>query len=58
MATQKQIKWAQLRVGLTVVFASIALAALIFLMSGTVGLFSPKLELYAYFENAGGLRIG
>ncbi|MBV8205864.1 MAG: MCE family protein, partial [Acidobacteria bacterium] len=49
---------AQLRVGLTVVFASIALAALIFLMSGTVGLFSPKLELYAYFENAGGLRIG
>lgn len=39
-------------------FASITLAVLIFLMSGTIGLFSSKMSLYAYFEDAGGLRVG
>src|SRR5438270_1187893 len=58
MPSQKQLKWSQLRVGLTVIFASLALAVLVFLMSGTVGLFSPKLALYCYFEDASGLRVG
>lgn len=58
MPTQKQVKWSQLRVGLTVLFASIVIAVLIFLMSGTTGLFTPKLVLKAYFENASGLRVG
>lgn len=58
MPSQKQLKWSQLRVGLTVLFASITLAVLIFLMSGTLGLFSSKMALYAYFEDAGGLRQG
>ena len=40
MPSQKQLKWSQLRVGLTVIFASLALALLLFLMSGTGGLFS------------------
>lgn len=44
--------------GLTVFFASITLAVLIFLMSGTVGIFASKMALYAYFEDAGGLRQG
>lgn len=52
------MKWAQLRVGLTVVFASITLAVLIFLMTGTGGLFTRKLYLHAYFDDAGGLRMG
>ena len=57
--TQKQVKWSQLRVGLTVLFASIVIAVLIFLISGgPAGLFTPKLILKAYFENASGLRIG
>ncbi len=58
MPSQQQLRWAQLRVGLTVVFAAIALAVLILLMSGTAGLFIPKIHLSAYFENAGGLRVG
>jgi phospholipid/cholesterol/gamma-HCH transport system substrate-binding protein len=58
LPSQKQLKWSQLRVGLTVLFAVIALAVLIFLMSGTAGLFTPKIHLKSYFDNAGGLRNG
>lgn len=56
--SQQQVRWSQLRVGLMVLFASAVLAGLIFLMSGTIGIFTPKLYLKAYFENAGGLRVG
>lgn len=56
--SQKQVRWAQLRVGLTVIFAAITLAVLIFLMTGTTGIFTSKLTLFAYVENAGGLRNG
>ena len=58
MPSQKQLKWAELRVGLTVVFASIILAVLIFLMSGTGGWFTHKIIIKSYFDNAGGLRNG
>jgi phospholipid/cholesterol/gamma-HCH transport system substrate-binding protein len=56
--SQKQLKWSQLRVGLTVVVASIILMVLIFLMSGTGGWFTHKIHLTAYIDNAGGLREG
>ena len=58
MPSQKQLKWSQLRVGLTVVFASITLAVLIFLMSGTGGVFTKKITIISYFDNSGGLRVG
>ena len=58
MPSQQQLKWSQLRVGITVVVALITLAVLIFLMSGTAGLFTTKLTLYAYFDNAEGLLVG
>lgn len=58
MPSQQQVRWSQLRVGLTVLFASITLAVLVFLMSGPSGLFSRKILLYANFDNAGGLRTG
>ena len=58
MPSQKQIKWSQLRVGLTVVVASIILMVLIFLMSGTGGILTRKIILISYFDNAGGLREG
>ena len=58
MPSQKQVQWSELRVGVTVVFATIVLGVLILLMSGTTGLFSKKLTLIAYFDNAGGLRKG
>jgi phospholipid/cholesterol/gamma-HCH transport system substrate-binding protein len=56
--SQKQLKWSQLRVGLTVVVASIILMVLIFLMSGTGGWFTRKIHLTAFIDNAGGLREG
>jgi phospholipid/cholesterol/gamma-HCH transport system substrate-binding protein len=56
--SQKQLKWSQLRVGLTVLFASVTLGVLTFLMSGTTGIFTPKIKLRSYFDNAGGLRNG
>jgi phospholipid/cholesterol/gamma-HCH transport system substrate-binding protein len=56
--SEKQVRWSQLRVGLTVIFASVALAILIFLMTGTTGLFTKKIIVRAYVDNAGGLRVG
>ena len=58
MPSEKQVKWSQLRVGLTVIIASVTLAILIFLMTGTTGLFTKKILIRAYVDNAGGLRIG
>jgi phospholipid/cholesterol/gamma-HCH transport system substrate-binding protein len=58
LPSQKQIKWSQLRVGITVIFASLVLALLLFLMSGTTGLFSTRITLVSYFDNAEGLRVG
>ena len=58
MPSQKQLKWSQLRVGITVIVASLVLAVLVFLMSGTSGLFTSRIKLISYFNNAGGLRPG
>jgi phospholipid/cholesterol/gamma-HCH transport system substrate-binding protein len=58
LPSQKQLKWSQLRVGLTVLVASITLAFLIFLMSGTGGWFTRKITIRSFFDNAQGLREG
>jgi phospholipid/cholesterol/gamma-HCH transport system substrate-binding protein len=58
LPSQKQLKWSQLRVGLTVLFASVTLAVLIFVMSGTGGWFTSKITIRSYFDNASGLREG
>jgi phospholipid/cholesterol/gamma-HCH transport system substrate-binding protein len=58
LPSQKQLKWSQLRVGLTVILASLVLALLLFLMSGTSGFFSHRIVLMSYFDNAEGLRVG
>lgn len=59
MPSQSEIKWSQLKVGLLVVSAIAALVVLIFLMSNSSGgLFTRKLNLRAYFENANGLKVG
>jgi len=58
LPSQRQLKWAQLRVGITVLIASITLAVLIFLMTGSTGLFTKKVDLRAYFDNTTGLRVG
>jgi len=58
LPSQKQLKWSQLRVGITVIVACAILTVLLFLMSGTTGLFTSQIRLYSYFNNAGGLRQG
>ncbi|MBV9574276.1 MAG: MCE family protein, partial [Acidobacteriales bacterium] len=52
------MKWSELKVGLTVLIASITLGILILLMSGTAGLFTSKITILSYYDNAGGLRVG
>ena len=58
MPSQKQLKWSQLRVGITVIIASLTLGLLLFLISGTAGFFTPRITLKSYFDNAQGLRDG
>jgi len=58
LPSQKQLHWSELRVGLTVLFAAVTLTVLIFLMSGTTGMFTPKIILKSYFDNASGIRLG
>jgi len=56
--SQKQLQWSQLKVGITVLVASITLAILILLMTSTGGLFTHKILLNSYFDNASGLQMG
>jgi phospholipid/cholesterol/gamma-HCH transport system substrate-binding protein len=58
LPSQKQLKWSELKVGIVVLVASTTLGILTFLMSGTGGLFTPKVVIKSYFDNAGGLRQG
>ena len=58
MPSQQQLRWSQLRVGITVVVAAIVLAVLIFFMSGEIGVFTSKISLLAYFDNTEGLKVG
>ncbi len=58
MPSQKQVKWSQLKVGLTVLIASLVLMILIFLMNQSGGVFTRKIILRSYFDNASGLVSG
>jgi len=58
LPSQKQLKWSQLKVGITVIVASLTLGFLLFLMSGTAGLLTTRITLRSYFDNAEGLRNG
>jgi phospholipid/cholesterol/gamma-HCH transport system substrate-binding protein len=58
LPSQKQLRWSELRVGLTVIFAAVTLAILVFLMRGTTGFFTSRITLVTYFDNAEGLRGG
>ena len=57
MPSQKQLKWSQLKVGLTVVLASATLMVLIILMGGG-GFLTRKILLKSYFPDASGLTQG
>jgi phospholipid/cholesterol/gamma-HCH transport system substrate-binding protein len=59
MPSQKELRWSQLKVGILSLCAITALTVLIFLLAGsTGGLFSKKINLKAYFQNASGLKDG
>ena len=59
MPSQQEVQWSQLKVGVLVIVALAALTALIFLMSGsTGGIFTGKIKLRSYFENAAGIKVG
>ncbi len=59
MPSRKEIQWSQLRVGALVLAAMAVLVLVVLLMNSSEGgLFSPKLTLRTYFENAGGLKAG
>ena len=59
MPSQQEVQWSQLKVGVLVLVALAALMALIFLMSGsTGGIFTGKIALRSYFENAAGVKVG
>jgi phospholipid/cholesterol/gamma-HCH transport system substrate-binding protein len=43
---------------ITVLLSALILGVLLFLMTGTGGLFTPRIILRSYFDNASGLRVG
>ena len=58
MPSQQELRWAKLRVGLVVLIAAVTLAVLILLMGSSTGLFTKKIKIYTYFNNAEGVRSG
>jgi phospholipid/cholesterol/gamma-HCH transport system substrate-binding protein len=57
--SQKELRWSQLKVGILAICALTALTVIIFILAGsTGGLFTRKLNLRAYFQNAKGLKVG
>ena len=49
MPSQQQLRWSQLRVGITVVVSLIILGILVFLMNSTGGVFTKKITLREHF---------
>jgi len=60
MPSQQEVRWSQLKVGVIVLVSSLILVGLLFLMTSASGLslFSKKLIVTTYFENATGLKEG
>ncbi|NYF79272.1 MlaD family protein [Granulicella arctica] len=60
MPSQQEVRWSQLKVGVIVMAASVVLVTLLFLMTSSSGLgvFSKKLTVVTYFENAAGIKEG
>ena len=58
MPQQSKTRWAQLRVGLMTLVALAILGYLIFLLTGTQGLFKTKSDLYTYLGDSAALIDG
>jgi phospholipid/cholesterol/gamma-HCH transport system substrate-binding protein len=60
MPSQQEVRWSQLKVGVIVMISAVVLVTLLFLMTSSSGLgvFSKKLTVTTYFENAAGIKVG
>jgi phospholipid/cholesterol/gamma-HCH transport system substrate-binding protein len=60
MPSQQEVRWSQLKVGVIVMVAAVVLVTLLFLMTSSsgIGIFSKKLTVTTYFENAAGIKEG
>lgn len=60
MPSQQDVHWSQLKIGVIVLVAAVILTTLLFLMTSSsgMGVFSRKLTVTTYFENAAGLQVG
>jgi phospholipid/cholesterol/gamma-HCH transport system substrate-binding protein len=60
MPSQQEVRWSQLKIGVIVLVSAVILTTLLFLMTSASGLgvFTKKLTVTTYFENAAGLKDG
>src|SRR5258708_22051395 len=58
MPIETRARWAQLRVGLMTMAAMAILGVLIFLMTGSKGLFKSKVTLYTFLDDSGAIADG
>ena len=60
MPSQSEVHWSQLKVGLIVFFALVLLIVLLFLITSSsgAGVFTHKITVVSYFENAAGVKEG
>ena len=60
MASQQEVRWSQLKVGVIVLVSVIILTTLLFLMTSSsgLGILTHKLTITTYFENSAGLKEG
>jgi phospholipid/cholesterol/gamma-HCH transport system substrate-binding protein len=60
MPSQQEVRWSQLKIGVIVLISMVILTTLLFLMTSAsgMGLFTHKLTITAYFQNAAGLKAG
>ena len=60
MPSQQEVQWSQLKIGVIVLISTVILVTLLFLMTSSSGLgvFSKKITVRTYFENAAGLKEG
>lgn len=58
MALQTKKRWAQLKVGLLAISALCILAALIFLMTSSTGLFTKRSDVYTFLDDSAAIANG
>ncbi len=58
MPSASKSSWAQLRVGITAIFALALIGVLIFLLTGNTSLFTKDVTLYTYLGDAAAVAVG